>query len=76
MHPISPALLQSMNEMLAAERQRIFTYEGLVLSELQAEKPADAEQPHRSFGSLTNRLLERLRFRSGGTQRSAEPSAT
>jgi hypothetical protein len=65
-----------MNEALAAERQRIFDYEGMVLSELEVESPAKVAQSEQSSGSLTSRLLERLRSRSGETQRPVEPSAT
>ena len=74
MHPMSPALMRSYFDVLAEERQKVFTHEGLVLADLQDQLQRNAELEHQHRGSLLGRLMGRLHLRAA--ERPAEPSAT
>ena len=74
MHPISPALMCSLVDSLTEERTKVFTHEGLVLSDLIGQEQREANLEVQDRGSLMSRLMGRLHL--GTAERPAEPSAT
>lgn len=74
MHPMSPALMRSYFDILSEERQKVYTHEGLVMADLEAQLQRDAELDYQHRGPLLSRLKGRLHLRAA--ERTAEPSAT